>query len=455
LKPNILFLVLDALPAKICFESSPDSKTPHIKKLMNNGISFKQTISCGDETPISFASMFTSKFPFNAGIRPSLWKYKLKSENYIQILKKHGYKTYATLPKMSAWKEIFSDLKIDYYISHTDRLFNGLGEKVIKKIKDDKSKEPWFYLVHLMDSHKPIYYPKEFDSDKFGIDDYERMISYVDSWIGKFLENIDIEKTLIILCSDHGDYVRRITNKGKTTSFEYKTFANPTKKIKKITPSILEPTITKLLLKIRTLITNVKLMKIGRELTPFEKRALTGARTYTNHFLFDELIHVPLIISGLGLEKNKEINEMVGLIDIFPTICDIINVNDTIMNKDGKSLLPLIKNKNFQERPIYSETSLNLKNSEEGGYGIRTSKYKFFTSSSQKNKKIHLYDLQNDPLEEINLAKSHTDIVQVMEKLLKDLRNSVKNENEKEFIKRKIAKKRKNLLSDLKLNDYE
>ena len=112
MKPNILFLVLDALPAKKCYENSSEIKIPNIKKLMKEGVVFKQAISSGDETPVSFASMFTAKFPFKGAIRPSLWTYKYRdnSNNYIKILKKNGYQTYATLPKLTAWKEIFSDL---------------------------------------------------------------------------------------------------------------------------------------------------------------------------------------------------------------------------------------------------------------------------------------------------------------------------------------------------------
>ena len=55
--------------------------------------------------------------------------------------------------------------------------------------------EPWFYLIHLLDSHKPINYPDKFDTDEYGIDEYERMMSYVDTWIGKFLEKIDLKNT--------------------------------------------------------------------------------------------------------------------------------------------------------------------------------------------------------------------------------------------------------------------
>ena len=450
MKPNILFLVLDALPAKKCYENSSKIKIPNIKKLMKEGVVFKQAISSGDETPVSFASMLTAKFPFKAAIRPSLWsyKYKQKSENYIKILKKNGYQTYATLPKLTAWKEIFSDLEIEYYSSHSDRLFNGIGEKILKKLDQKEMDEPWFYLVHLMDSHKPIYYPDEFDSDEYGIDEYERMMSFIDSWIGKFLEKIDLENTIVIISADHGDYVRTITENEKVISFEYRTFANPTQKIRKIIPKIFHPLMIKSLLTMRNIITKIKLQKLGRELTPFEKRTLTGARSYTNHFLFDELIHVPLIMTGIGLEKDLEINTMVGLVDLFPTICELVKIQDKNNFQDGKSLVPLIQGNNFEERPIYSETSLNLKNKNEGGYGIRTSKYKYFRSASDKNKKIHVYDLENDPLEEKNLSENNHELTIKMEKILDDIKNT--ETSEKEFIKKQILKKRSKILHDYK-----
>ena len=450
MKPNILFLVLDALPAKKCYENSSKIKIPNIKKLMKEGVVFKQAISSGDETPVSFASMFTAKFPFKAAIRPSLWsyKYKQKSENYIKILKKNGYQTYATLPKLTAWKEIFSDLEIEYYSSHSDRLFNGIGEKILKKLDQKEMDEPWFYLVHLMDSHKPIYYPDEFDSDEYGIDEYERMMSFIDSWIGKFLEKIDLENTIVIISADHGDYVRIITENEKVISFEYRTFANPTQKIKKIIPKIFHPLMIKSLLTMRNIITKIKLQKIDRELTVFEKRALTGARSYTNHFLFDELIHVPLIMTGAGLKKGLEINNIVGLVDLFPTICDILKINDVNFQQDGISLVGLMEGKNIQERVIYSETSLNFKNKDEGGYGIRTSKYKYFKSASKNKKKIHLYDLEKDPFEEVNIAENNKKIVEKMENILLKLKTNTSNDNEKDFIRKQIAKKRKNLLDN-------
>ena len=43
--------------------------------------------------------------------------------------------------------------------------------------------------------------------DEFGVTDFDKMVSALDIWIGKFLERIDIDNTLIILTSDHGEFI--------------------------------------------------------------------------------------------------------------------------------------------------------------------------------------------------------------------------------------------------------
>ena len=38
------------------------------------------------------------------------------------------------------------------------------------------------------------------------------MISAIDSWLGKFLEKINLENTLVIISSDHADYLLHKTD---------------------------------------------------------------------------------------------------------------------------------------------------------------------------------------------------------------------------------------------------
>ena len=47
--------------------------------------------------------------------------------------------------------------------------------------------------------------------------------------------------------------------------------------------------------------------------------------------------------------------------------------------------------------------------------GIRTSEFKYFRSRKNPKENIHLYNLKNDPLEEINLIKTNSKIAQKMD----------------------------------------
>ena len=74
--------------------------------------------------------------------------------------------------------------------------------------------------MHLFDLHTPIVLPSEFNDDKFGESNYEKMISAIDLWIGKIINEIDLENTLIVLTADHGEYVPVIHHNNEIINFE-------------------------------------------------------------------------------------------------------------------------------------------------------------------------------------------------------------------------------------------
>ena len=438
MKPNILFIVIDAFPYERCQGKNKTSKTPNLDFLIKKGVSFEQAISVADATPASFGSMFTGLFPFKCAVRGGLWLYKLKPNvnNYIKILKNYGYHAYATAPKLTSMKDIFSDFENEDYSVYGYRLPNGLGNKILKRFEEKNMMEPWIYLLHLMDAHKPISYPSEFDHDEYGKDEYDKMISSLDIWIGKIIKKIDLEKTIIVITADHGDYIRTIRNHDKVISLENKFLAGPAQKISKFTPDLLYSLKIKIFLSVRSLIAKIKLLRLGRKLTPFEIRNLKYARSKPNHFLFDELVRVPLIMVDKNIPSNISIRQQIRTVDIFPTLLEVIGFTNFNKNVDGVSFLPLLKRKKQPELPAYIETSINYKDSSEGGYGIRTSKYKYFRRVPEQNKQIHLYDLELDPLEEENIAQKHPEIIEKMEKIISELKNVKKNvaENHEEII---------------------
>ena len=84
----------------------------------------------------------------------------------------------------------------------------GLAKKIIQLLESEKQ-EPCFYYFHIFDLHplregrKPLGI-KNFDHEKFGSSPYERTVSSIDFWLGKILEHVDLDNTILILTSDHG-----------------------------------------------------------------------------------------------------------------------------------------------------------------------------------------------------------------------------------------------------------
>jgi len=100
-------------------------------------------------------------------------------------------------------------------------------------------------------------------------------------------------------------------------------------------------------------------------------------------------------------------------------IAQIKNDNKT----DGRSLLPLLNGNKLEDVPAYLESGFNLKDSSMAVMGIRTPKYKYFCSMKNPTKNVHLFDLEKDPLEEINIANSQKRVVEDMEKILSKIRS--------------------------------
>ena len=135
-------------------------------------------------------------------------------------------------------------------------------------------------------------------------------------------------------------------------------------------------------------------------------------------------------------------------VDIFATIADIIGLSSANYGRRGRSLLPLMQDKQLEELPVYMESATNsIKTLTENTIGIRTSEFKYFRDRNDSAKNIHLYDLKNDPFEENNIAANKTDIVEKMEKMLVEILKgeSFLYRETKKLSKEEIKKARKTL----------
>lgn len=447
MKPNILFIEIDSFRADKCYGNKKTSKTPNIDTLIKQGVYFEQAISSAYGTAISWASIFTGLHPTKTGVNSIAYN-KLHSSaySYYNILKETGYHAYAKVPKVADVLGLTPDFEnTDKTYEFYFHLHDGLGQQIIDLLKT--MKEPWIFFIHLIDLHNPIIVPKEFDSNEYGSSKYERMISNIDSWLGNLLAKIDMKKTLVILTADHGEYVQNVLHDGQTINLESNGKTDKIiAKIGSLFPEFLFPLKNKLFFLREKLIKQYKLLKIKNlDLTTAEKRALLTQRIDIMRYLFDDLIHVPLLFVGYGVTSGSIVKQQVRSIDIFPTISDIIGLEQR--NVDGVSLLPLIKGEALEEKPAYFVSAPVMFKESEQIVGVRTSEYKYFRGINKTKNTIHLFDLKNDPCEENNIIDKKPEIAQKMESILTEIRNNAisleeleMNEDETRKIERELKK---------------
>ena len=419
-KTNIVFLIIDSFRSDKFFGDTKNIKNPAIQNIIKNGSYFSNTISSADGTILSWSSIFTGKFPFKTGIRSSKFnRLSSNTDTFFDILQKKDYNFYSYLPKLSETVGLFpkfenNDNFYDFYMGLT----NGLGQKIIEQLKNGLE-EPWFFLIHSMDLHPPINIEKKFDSDEYGENYYERKISEIDPWIDKISKSLDFSKTLFIITADHGSYIKSVTRNGKQidTNVDVNSEMISSKIGKKI-PKFLHPLKNKIFF-VREKIDKQKKYHILKdlELKPHEMRALMSGRADEDHFLFDEKIKVPLLLIGKNIPKGKKISQQVRIVDIFPTLFDLMQIK--IPQKiDGTSLINLMNGMDEDEKIAYIESNPLVLSESNDVIGIRTSEYKYFRDKDNPKNRIHLYDLKNDPYENFNIASSNTDKIITFENIL-------------------------------------
>jgi arylsulfatase A-like enzyme len=439
MKPNILFLVIDGLRADSCIKNST-SITPNIDNLIKNGISFNQAISSGPSSTPAVSSLFTSLYPFECLVQDGkINKLNPNIDTHVKKLNENGYSTHAMIQDVLShmgFEEIFGEKNLTPYDHSSKKLWSGLGNDILNKIDSLKAENPWFFYVQVYDFNLLIYPyderyktgPEEITDSKYGNNHYERILSVQDKWIGKILEKIDQENTLVVFTADHGlesgaydkklqdfDNLQRIKRNIKPgTSFQLAS------KIKSVIPFR-----KKIVGKYKDHIKNIKeeiqkseLEKLEKlDLTIYQKRLMEFSIKPTSH-LYDDRLHIPLIFYGYDIPKGRSVNDLVRSIDIFPTIMDLISAEKKIDNNRGQSFFPLLINEKSKRImvPAFIESTVNIIDSTDANViGLRTSKYKYFRDRKNPLKNIHLYDLENDPKEENNISMESTKKIEEFE----------------------------------------
>lgn len=446
MRPNVLFLVIDSFRADKCYGDKKTSITPHLDYLIQNGIYFSQMISSAPASIPAVSSILTGLFPFKSlSLENDVYNLRKDIPTIIGILKNSGYDTIATIPnilKLMNLNHIFNEIN-----SYDDQstLYDGIGEKILEKFDSMNNDKPWVYYLHLNDIHGQAIFHKDFVHDNFndkklGQNQYERMVSLMDPWIGKILDCVNLSNTLIILTADHGSDVasfdsemEKISKSAKEKLVVEKNFSIKTgQKITSKLPGVFNPLRRKLSKQYRAKRSAIVEKQISpvldkiesEEEDPYKKRLLKNMLKAST-LPFDEKFRIPLIFCGYGITNHNIISQQIRSVDIFPTILELLKFENNY-HIHGKSLMNYVLGKNASEQPAYIESHKNVN---EGIFknlvGIRTSKFKYFRNKDDPSQDLHLYDLENDPLEIKNISEDDKKIIPLMENLIKKIRTSI------------------------------
>ena len=449
MRPNIIFFLIDGLRADQCFGKDKTSLTPNIDSLRKKGMYFTNAFTSVDGTLLSLSAIFHSIYPIKTPMARN--KLTLQKNNLFDILAKNGYEINGLVPDLKSFTDYINyfenDIKTyDYfeYVNKMDQFLLNTSSNITGKITDflksRTSKKPWFYYIHTETLHPLKEYfasydnerallnqgIKDFDNEKFGAGLYERTVSFIDHELGKILEYVDPDNTILILTSDHGQSIPYEDH--PEVDFEPKLEAS--KKIGlKFLPKTTHKAGGQFLYKIRKLVSKRKLNKANQKLTNYQKRSRDP---YFTRSLFDEILHVPLLFAG-NLIKPGIITKQARHVDIFPTICELVGVPLFDIKISGKSLVSLANESSQEENPNYLHTMPFQKLSPLDMVGLRTSKYKYFRASHNPKENVNLYDLSNDPYENNNIAQTDKQLVTYLEKKTLELEKDSLSEYEEEI----------------------
>jgi arylsulfatase A-like enzyme/Tfp pilus assembly protein PilF len=299
---NLLLITIDTLrPDRLGCYSSPHLKTPNIDSMAEMGTLFSRAFAHTPTTLASHANMLLGVTPLSHGVRANAYfVVRQESTTLAGYLKSYGYSSGAFVGGYPLDSKFGLGRDFDAY----DDDFAGLGYKkraVLERRAEvviDRAlgwlriqKSPWFLWVHCYDPHDPYEPPPPFDTPHKK-QPYDGEVAYVDYSLGKLLS-----------------YLKE--NNGFDTTL--------------------------------VILTGDHGESLGEH----------GELTH-GCFAYNATLWVPLIIILPG-GKNGRVDQQVSHIDLFPTVCDVLQI-DKPHFLQGVSLLPAMVGKALPKRPIYFES---------------------------------------------------------------------------------------------------
>jgi len=322
---NIIIVSLDTLRADhlSCYGYQRNT-SPNIDLLAKNAIKFSNVFSQSSWTLPSHMSFFTSRYPSFHKVKTTEHTLNPKIKTLAEILKENGYTTVAFTEGGNLFRIYGFGRGFDIY-EEKSKDIEFTFNQALRWLRKERGNNKFFLFIHTYEIHTPYLRTTFADPKKRG-----RLPKTLK--VGDLL--YDIMYGRFKLSDKEKDYIRSLYDSGILYADSY---------IGKLIECLRE----------LKLMDNTTLLIFSDHGEDLWDHGISPAHGVT---LYQDQLHVPVILYNRRLPYPKEIDAPVQLIDFMPTLLAINNI-PIPKGLQGKNLLPLIMNKSSIEdkRPIFSE----------------------------------------------------------------------------------------------------
>lgn len=375
---NVLLIVMDTVRADhLGCQGYARDTSPRLDAFAAQSVHFSQARSQGSMTREAMPALLTGKYFAEVSRVEQKWPHILPDNVMLaEIFKDAGYQTWA-MSSFGYFVPFFGygqgfdeyDDKISkegrvHWLRTSHRVTDGTLEAIDRL--EENPDEPWLAMAHFADPHSGYMHHKE--SPRFGpyiYDLYDQEIFYTDLHIGRLFDGLEerglMDDTIVVITADHGEGLKKKEDHG---------------------------------------------------------------HLYHGQTLYDELIHVPMIVH-VPFAEPRRVDRPVALIDVLPTLLELTGVTTDVTMR-GFSLSPYLQgDTDFERPPVFSQ-----KAQPKWKELVSVVDWPWKAIWKVRTNHFELYRLDQDPRESADLASTRPERMKEMARQLRMWRGNLEPPNE-------------------------
>jgi len=384
--PNVLLVVVDSLRAdRLGCYGHDGALSPAIDALAERSVLFESAYSAAPWTMPSVATMLTGLYPSRHGVTELFRLLADEIDTLPEIAGARGYATGAVISHLLIGTHFQFDQGFEAFsqeeaLGHFHFSTPGVTDRARALMEElAAGPEPFFLLVHYFDPHFQYLehpgrdYPSKAASKLTARDPFNQLQRRID----------ELEEPDLAFLNELYDEEIRLTDEGIGRLLE---------------------AVRELGLEERTVV--VLTADHGEE---FMSHGGLGH----GHTLYEELVEVPLLMSGPGMTAGIRVGRPVSLVSLTPTLLELMGIEHSRAPFQAASFAGLLRGDGAPDEPVFAEVDfVDMEGEGRRDAHKRTiieERYKLIRD--ERTGRVELYDLTEDPDETGDLSERQPDRV--------------------------------------------